>query len=210
MRLQRAAEAALESTLRESGEAYNVSQGAIVSMDPDGSVRAMVGGRDYGVSTFNRAVNALRQPGSSFKPYVYATALENGTTRPTRMVRRRAGLDRQLVAAELRALLQGPADAAERAHAVAEHGGGAALDRDRPPADRRSGGADGRADADPRDALAGARHARSSPCSTRRPATPSSPMAATASSRAASSTCARRPATSSTTPPRRASRGSAC
>jgi penicillin-binding protein 1A len=80
MRLQKAAEAALESTLRESGEAYNVRQGALVSMDPDGSVRAMVGGRDYGVSTFNRAVNALRQPGSSFKPYVYAVALENGYT----------------------------------------------------------------------------------------------------------------------------------
>jgi penicillin-binding protein 1A len=48
-------------------------------MDPeDGAVRAMVGGRDYGASTFNRAVNALRQPGSSFKPYVYAVALENG------------------------------------------------------------------------------------------------------------------------------------
>jgi penicillin-binding protein 1A len=79
-RMQKAAEAALESTLRESGEAYNVSQGAIVSMDPDGTVRAMVGGRDYGVSTFNRAVDALRQPGSSFKPYVYAVALENGYT----------------------------------------------------------------------------------------------------------------------------------
>jgi penicillin-binding protein 1A len=82
MRLQKAAEAALESTLRESGEAYNVSQGALVSMDPDGAVRAMVGGRDYGVSTFNRAVNALRQPGSSFKPYVYAAALETGEFTP--------------------------------------------------------------------------------------------------------------------------------
>ncbi|HEX2255759.1 MAG TPA: PBP1A family penicillin-binding protein [Afifellaceae bacterium] len=80
MRLQKAAEAALESTLRESGEAYNVGQGALVSMDLDGSVRAMVGGRDYGASTFNRAVNALRQPGSSFKPYVYAVAVENGYT----------------------------------------------------------------------------------------------------------------------------------
>ena len=78
-RLQRAAEAAVESTLRESGETYNVSQGALVSLDPDdGSVRAMVGGRDYGASTFNRATNALRQPGSSFKAYVYAVALENG------------------------------------------------------------------------------------------------------------------------------------
>lgn len=85
MRLQKAAEAALESTLRESGEAFNVRQGALVSMDPDGSVRAMVGGRDYGVSTFNRAVNALRQPGSSFKAYVYALALENGYT-PDKMV----------------------------------------------------------------------------------------------------------------------------
>jgi penicillin-binding protein 1A len=86
MRLQRAAEAALESTLRESGQAYNVRQGAIVSMDPDGSIRAMVGGRDYGVSTFNRAVNALRQPGSSFKPYVYAVALETGKYTPDTMV----------------------------------------------------------------------------------------------------------------------------
>jgi penicillin-binding protein 1A len=85
-RLQKAAEAAVESTLRESGDAYNVHQGALVSMEPDGNVRAMVGGRDYGVSTFNRAVNALRQPGSSFKPYVYATALETGKYTPDTMV----------------------------------------------------------------------------------------------------------------------------
>src|SRR5687768_15913726 len=56
-------------------------------MDPDGSVRAMVGGRDYGVSTFNRAVSALRQPGSSFKVYVYATALETGKYNPDTIVR---------------------------------------------------------------------------------------------------------------------------
>ena len=80
MRLQKAAEAAVESSLRESGEAYNVRQAALVAMEPDGTVRAMVGGRDYGASTFNRATNALRQPGSSFKPYVYATALEHGYT----------------------------------------------------------------------------------------------------------------------------------
>jgi penicillin-binding protein 1A len=49
-----------------------------VISDLDGAVRAMVGGRDYGESQFNRAVDALRQPGSSFKPYVYATALANG------------------------------------------------------------------------------------------------------------------------------------
>ncbi len=87
MRLQKAAEAAIESTLRESGDQYNVHQGALVSLEPsDGAIRAMVGGRDYGVSTFNRAVNALRQPGSSFKPYVYATALESGAFTPDTMV----------------------------------------------------------------------------------------------------------------------------
>jgi len=54
-------------------------------IDLDGGVRAMVGGRDYGQSQFNRAVDALRQPGSSFKPYVYATALANGF-KPTSIV----------------------------------------------------------------------------------------------------------------------------
>jgi penicillin-binding protein 1A len=86
MRLQRAAESAIESTLVESGEQYNVHQGALVSMEPDGAIRALVGGRDYGQSTFNRAVNALRQPGSSFKPYVYATALETGKYEPDTIV----------------------------------------------------------------------------------------------------------------------------
>ncbi|MFN8828666.1 MAG: transglycosylase domain-containing protein [Labrys sp. (in: a-proteobacteria)] len=76
--IQRAAENALESMLRQYGEQYNASQGAIVVMDPDGAVRAMVGGRDYGQSQFNRATDALRQPGSSFKPFVYATAFQNG------------------------------------------------------------------------------------------------------------------------------------
>src|SRR5207249_9297387 len=54
-------------------------QAALVSMDPaTGHVRAMVGGRDFDASTFNRAVQAHRQPGSAFKPFVYATALEAG------------------------------------------------------------------------------------------------------------------------------------
>ncbi len=53
--------------------------------DLDGGVRAMIGGRDYGASQFNRATDALRQPGSSFKPYVYATALANGF-KPTSVV----------------------------------------------------------------------------------------------------------------------------
>jgi penicillin-binding protein 1A len=78
--LQNAAEESVEFHLRQFGEEYKVTQSAIVMMDTDGSVRAMVGGRDYGASQFNRATHALRQAGSSFKPYVYATAMENGYT----------------------------------------------------------------------------------------------------------------------------------
>ncbi len=55
-------------------------QGAVVALDPaSGEVRALVGGRDYGDSPYDRAVNARRQPGSSFKPFVYATAIAQGT-----------------------------------------------------------------------------------------------------------------------------------
>ncbi len=76
--LQRAADSAVENSLRQYGQEYHAGQAAAVLMDVDGSVRAMVGGRDYGASQFNRATDAMRQPGSSFKPYVYATALEHG------------------------------------------------------------------------------------------------------------------------------------
>ena len=55
-------------------------------MEHDGAVRAMVGGRDYGESQFNRATDALRQPGSSFKPYVYAAALQSGGFKPNSVV----------------------------------------------------------------------------------------------------------------------------
>jgi penicillin-binding protein 1A len=78
--LQHYAEREVESALRQYGHDYGASQSALVVADLDGAVRAMVGGRDYGSSQFNRAVDALRQPGSSFKPYVYATALANGFT----------------------------------------------------------------------------------------------------------------------------------
>ena len=84
--MQRAAEESILTTLREFGDSYNVKQAALVAMETDGAVRAMVGGRDYGESQFNRAVDALRQPGSSFKPYVYAAAMMNGFT-PTTVVR---------------------------------------------------------------------------------------------------------------------------
>ena len=72
----------------------------MVSMEPDGAVRAMVGGMDYGESQFNRATHARRQPGSSFKLYVYATALENGY-KPRSIVRDASAALRQLGAAEL-------------------------------------------------------------------------------------------------------------
>jgi penicillin-binding protein 1A len=81
--LQRQAEAAVESSLRQYGQEYRAKQAAVVVMDHDGAVRVMVGGRDYGMSQFNRATDALRQPGSSFKPYVYATALAAGIIKPT-------------------------------------------------------------------------------------------------------------------------------
>ncbi|WP_127145629.1 transglycosylase domain-containing protein [Pelagibacterium montanilacus] len=74
--LQHAAEDAVLSVLREEGTAFRVSQGAMVAMEHDGAVRAMVGGVDYGQSQFNRAIAPNRQPGSSFKPFVYATAFE--------------------------------------------------------------------------------------------------------------------------------------
>jgi penicillin-binding protein 1A len=84
--LQRQAEAAVESSLRQYGQEYKARQAAAVVMDLDGAVRVMVGGRDYGTSQFNRATDALRQPGSSFKPYVYATALAAGIIKPTSTV----------------------------------------------------------------------------------------------------------------------------
>ncbi len=84
--LQQAAEEAVASSLREYGESYNVKQGALVMVENGGAVRAMVGGRDYGESQFNRATRALRQPGSSFKMYTYALAMENGYTPETVVV----------------------------------------------------------------------------------------------------------------------------
>lgn len=78
--LQKVAEAAVNNTLRDFGEEYKVKQGATVTLDNTGAVRAMVGGRDYGESQFNRATKALRQPGSSFKIYTYAVAMEAGLT----------------------------------------------------------------------------------------------------------------------------------
>jgi penicillin-binding protein 1A len=76
--LQRRSESSIETILRQHGEEYEVESGALVLMDVDGAMRAMVGGRDYGASQFNRATDAQRAPGSSFKPFVYAAAFEAG------------------------------------------------------------------------------------------------------------------------------------
>ena len=73
-----------ERILRESilaAKKRNVSDGAVVVLNKKGEVKAMVGGIDYRKSQFNRAVSALRQPGSVFKPFVYLTALQNGWKR---------------------------------------------------------------------------------------------------------------------------------
>ncbi|MDR3465051.1 MAG: penicillin-binding protein 1A [Xanthobacteraceae bacterium] len=90
-KLQGIAEAAVIDELAAKSGKFNVSQGALVAMTPEGAVRAMVGGRNYGESQFNRAVTAKRQPGSAFKPFVYLTAIEQGLTPET--VRQDAPLD---------------------------------------------------------------------------------------------------------------------
>jgi penicillin-binding protein 1A len=81
--LQGAAEKALTEELAQKGDKAGVTQGAVVVVTPEGAVRAMVGGRNYGESQFNRAVAARRQPGSAFKPFVYLTAIERGLTPET-------------------------------------------------------------------------------------------------------------------------------
>ena len=76
--LQKRAGALIRSKIEEKGKQLNLSQGALVSMDGTGAVRAMVGGVEYADSQFNRAVDAKRQPGSAFKPLVYLAAMESG------------------------------------------------------------------------------------------------------------------------------------
>jgi len=81
--LQAAAEKALVETLAQKGDKFDVEQGALVAMTPEGAVRALVGGKSYAESQFNRAIAAKRQPGSAFKPFVYLTAIEQGLTPDT-------------------------------------------------------------------------------------------------------------------------------
>jgi penicillin-binding protein 1A len=81
--LQAAAERAVVDELNAKGAKYNVGQGAFVAMQPDGALKALVGGRNYSDSQFNRATVARRQPGSAFKPFVYLAAVERGLTPDT-------------------------------------------------------------------------------------------------------------------------------
>jgi penicillin-binding protein 1A len=89
--LQRVAETAIIDELAAKSVKFNVTQGALVAMTPQGAVRAMIGGRNYSDSQYNRAVTAKRQPGSAFKPFVYLTAIEAGLTPDT--IRQDAPLD---------------------------------------------------------------------------------------------------------------------
>ncbi len=77
-RMQSAAEAAVADALARNGARDGIGQGALVALSTDGAVRAMVGGRSYDASQFNRATQAQRQPGSAFKPFVYLAGLEVG------------------------------------------------------------------------------------------------------------------------------------
>ncbi|MET3899397.1 penicillin-binding protein 1A [Devosia sp. UYZn731] len=82
-RLQKDAEVIVREMVASEGPKRHFSQGALVAMDVDGTVRAMVGGVDYQASQYNRAVTAKRQPGSTFKPFVYLAAMEKGYTPDT-------------------------------------------------------------------------------------------------------------------------------
>ena len=79
-RLQQIAEAKVEAALAANGNKDRIGQTAVVVMTPEGAVKAMVGGRNYGESPFNRAVQARRQPGSTFKTFVYLAAMEHGAS----------------------------------------------------------------------------------------------------------------------------------
>jgi penicillin-binding protein 1A len=81
--MQAMADKAIAEVMDKDGAPHNASQAALVSMTPDGAVRAMVGGRSYAASQYNRATQALRQPGSSFKIFVYLAGLEAGFTPDT-------------------------------------------------------------------------------------------------------------------------------
>jgi len=84
--LQRNAQKALRQLLDREGQKSAAEEGAVVVLDPYGGVKAVVGGRSYQASPFDRAIKALRQPGSAFKPFVYLAALEAGYSPNSRAI----------------------------------------------------------------------------------------------------------------------------
>ena len=78
--LQQTAQKTVDTMLAQNSKRYHASQAALVSMQPDGALKAVIGGHDYEKSQFNRATDAMRQPGSAFKPFVYLAALRKGYT----------------------------------------------------------------------------------------------------------------------------------
>jgi penicillin-binding protein 1A len=84
--LQRNAQKALRQLLDREGQKSVAEEGAVVVLDPSGGVKAVVGGRSYQASPFDRAIKALRQPGSAFKPFVYLAALEAGYSPNSRAI----------------------------------------------------------------------------------------------------------------------------
>ncbi|MEM9617520.1 MAG: PBP1A family penicillin-binding protein [Pseudomonadota bacterium] len=92
-KLQRDAEVAVNAALTVDARLKGADQGALVAYDTDGALRVMVGGRSYKESQFNRAVQAKRQPGSAFKPFVYVAALEAGLKPSSRFVDQPVNID---------------------------------------------------------------------------------------------------------------------
>ena len=86
LKLQTRIENFIDIYLKKHGKHYNVNQCAIIVMSPKGEILTMVGGRNYQTSQFNRSTQALRQPGSAFKPVVYLTAIESGLTPDSRVL----------------------------------------------------------------------------------------------------------------------------
>jgi penicillin-binding protein 1A len=84
-RLQRQAQKLVEQVMSQEGPARKAEQAAALVLDTNGAVRALVGGKSYKKSQYNRVVKSHRQPGSAFKPFVYLAALESGLTPDTVM-----------------------------------------------------------------------------------------------------------------------------
>ena len=129
--IQQKAEDVLEEKLRVEAPAYHAHQAAAVIADPDGLVRAIVGGRDYGASQFNRATDALRQPGSSFKVIVYLDRAAHQQVPRDVGGRRLRHLHRRLLRAQFRGRARRPDADVYGAGAVLQHRGDLAVAEDR-------------------------------------------------------------------------------